>query len=1194
MLARNPDKACWGSLREAPPPRLVKRVTDHFSSRSAITRALVGELLGPAPVGKDIDCSHPVSFPSLAESYGPWRQKDTGEEILQRDPPTKRYGLGVLYPYGAIEEEKDLDDAGADGTGLIAAGSARDHQEVGEEPATDKLHRGLAEGGASLSGGSGDWGSTDLDLSLANTYRPSSMAVSFLAEFPEGAKLVLEASAGRYRAFPVRVADRELLWWLRSSAGLRAEYGADAISAVGSSPVRSADLSGENLGGLDIRFEVYSRPFGNNPHCRLVTAALVNRSEADTPRDQSCLFQAGFRASVLSPLGNSHILSYPGPPLSRLDDEERSLELLYRNEPTFAVGHGCAAGWDRSGVERAKEVRAEAIPFYERPSITPEVVGIDGRPIEVSMAILAGLEETTSELGILDEIVNQYESWIVAKESEAGELTGEFAEAANRHIAQCKSCALRMRRGAQYLRGNSLAARAFRFANLAILMQQAYSRRLPRRARYDPEQKRILFDEDFQTVDLMGPGPGQGKWYAFQIAFLLMAVESVAEPESSNRETVELIWFPTGGGKTEAYLGLAAFAQFMRRLNNPDDNGVHVIMRYTLRLLTTQQFQRASRLVCAMEIIRRGHPDELGIRPFSIGMWVGRRNSPNSREEARRLLTALAKGDPYAQNTFVLDRCPWCGAQMGPLDSGTRLPRLISKVIGYKQKGVTVIFHCPDRMCEFADSLPVYVIDEDIYEERPSMIIGTVDKFALLAWQPEARALFGIDKNGERSCSPPGLIIQDELHLISGPLGSMVGLYEAVIEELCTDHRSDGGVRPKIVCSTATIRRHAEQIRALYAREDVMLFPPPGLDAADSFFARYAVDSEGERLPGTIYVGIHAPGLGSMQTVQVRTFTALLQAPMLLPEEDRDPWWSLLVFFNSLRELGTTLSLLQSDIPDYQKALLYRLDPGIRQRRDFWEVLELTGRASSEDVPKAIAALEVAFPSRKPRPVDVCLASSILEVGVDIERLSLMSVVGQPKTTSQYIQVTGRIGRKWKERPGLVVTIYAASKPRDRSHYEKFRSYHQRLYAQVEPTSVTPFSPPALDRALHAVMVAYVRQAGDEAIAKSPFPFPEVLIEELRRVLLPRVEAVDPSEAANFQRVFDSRARQWKHWQRTKWRASWSDADPGLLRTAGEYAAPENAQVSWPTPQSMRTVDAECLAEIPVPASMGEVDAEQT
>ncbi len=460
------------------------------------------------------------------------------------------------------------------------------------------------------------------------------------------------------------------------------------------------------------------------------------------------------------------------------------------------------------------------------------------------------------------------------------------------------------------------------------------------------------------------------------------------------------------------------------------------------------------------------------------------------------------------------------------------------------------------------------------------MVIGTVDKFAMLAWRPEARSIFGLDRDGSHESSPPGLIIQDELHLISGPLGSMVGLYETLIEELCTDHRGDSPVRPKIISSTATIRRYAQQIEALYARNRINLFPPPGLDADDSFFARYARRPDGSLQPGRIYLGVHAPGLGSLQTVQVRALTALIQAPVPMSNEERDPWWTLMLFFNSLRELGGALSLFQSDIPDYLRVVRNRFGLESREIRRLYNILELTSRLQSDEVPEAISALETPCTSSTGRPVDVCLASNIIEVGIDIDRLSLMAVVGQPKTTSQYIQVTGRIGRKWWERPGIVVTLYSASKPRDRSHFEKFRSYHERLYAQVEPTSVTPFSPPALDRALHAVMASHVRQTGNQEIAESPYPYPARLLNRFRKVLIDRVRMIDSMEEITLEQMFAKRADEWKRWQRTKWATGAADDDVGLLRVAGAYASQEHANVSWSTPMSLRDVDAECQGVI--------------
>jgi hypothetical protein len=325
-----------------------------------------------------------------------------------------------------------------------------------------------------------------------------------------------------------------------------------------------------------------------------------------------------------------------------------------------------------------------------------------------------------------------------------------------------------------------------------------------------------------------------------------------------------------------------------------------------------------------------------------------------------------------------------------------------------------------------------------------------------------------------------------------------------------------------------------------------------------------------------------------MQTVQVRTSTTLLQSPLEFQDTERDPWWTLVMFFNSLRELGGALSLFQSDIFDYQQVYINRQKKSKRSWRAFPEIIELTGRASSEDIPKAITALEKRYTGQsQQKPVDVCLASNILEVGIDIERLSLMTVVGQPKTTSQYIQVTGRVGRNWTERPGLVVTLYSSSKPRDRSHFEKFVSYHQKLYSQVEPTSVTPFSAPVLERALHAVMIAYIRQMGDESA--SPNPYPEVLINQIKKILLPRIQSVDPDEIKSFETIFDEISRQWKHFEPIHWEPQpGNPEDVPLIKVAGTFVEQKAGKLPLPTMQSMRSVDAGCVAEIRYPVIEGE------
>lgn len=1146
----------------------------HIANRDAVLRALREELVGPCPLGQEIDCAQDIHLEDAEAAYRPYRQLGSGEEILQRDSPTKRYGVGVLYPMEVLVAPDELDAQLPPPDELAAPQPPENARETLAPSAVQDCEEIVARAEFRLPEADSD----DFDLSSANTYKPSSMAVSLLVYLPQGAVLDVVATGGRYALLPVMLVGREREWWLRSPVRLESHFHREDFPAS-NAYVISRDPVRQNVDNLDVRIEVFARPYQSCPDEFLITVCLVNRQPAGGRLDLLSLFQS--RIDVrLKPGSPGAILPYPT--AAPLDSEERSQDLLYRDKLTFAVGHGCAADWTRSAATTADSVSAECLPIFETPSTTPDIRSCSGQPLFASMRLLSGIDSDSDGTEQLEAIVSEYAAWIAVQRDRIPGLSARMQETAEAHMDQCSEAARRMRDGLSLLASDPQVRRAFQLANLAMVAQQVRSRREARTVSFDHDASTLLFAEPYESLDLNSERAKSSKWRAFQIAFILAALRSTADAGDADRERVELIWFPTGGGKTEAYLGLAAFSIFLRRLRNPADTGVQALMRYTLRLLTAQQFQRASRLICAMEYVRRQHARELGEAEISTGIWLGGSTTPNTREEARSVLRSFQNGDGSEQNKFVLDRCPWCAAEIGPVNLTTGRGRRsgIPRVIGYERRNNTVVYACPDQQCEFHSLLPLYVIDEDIYEKRPALVIGTVDKFAMLAWKPQARALFGIAEDGARAYSPPGLIIQDELHLISGPLGSMVGLYEPVIEELCTDRRRSQVVKPKIVSSTATIRSYAEQVKGLYARDHTSLFPPPGLDADDSFFARVALRPDGTLERGRIYAGVHAPGLGSLQTVQVRTFSALLQAPQAMATADRDPWWTLLLFFNSLRELGTTLTLFQSDIPDLLKgALRQRLNISFQDVRQLKKILELTGRLPGDEVPKAISALEVPTVSQQGQAVDVCLASNIIEVGVDIDRLSLMAVVGQPKTTSQYIQVTGRVGRK-SDQPGLVVTIYTASKPRDRSHFEKFRSYHERLYAQVEPTSVTPFSRPALDRAAHAVIASYVRQLGDSDQAEKPYPFPASLIATVSHILDQRAASVDPDELMALRRIIQRRVDEWQRWQRTEWDRGLNTENMPLLRPSGAYVTPEKSRVSWATPQSLRNVDAECQAEI--------------
>ena len=387
---------------------------------------------------------------------------------------------------------------------------------------------------------------------------------------------------------------------------------------------------------------------------------------------------------------------------------------------------------------------------------------------------------------------------------------------------------------------------------------------------------------------------------------------------------------------------------------------------------------------------------------------------------------------------------------------------------------------CPQESCYFnqVGKLPIQIVDEELYQAPPTLLFGTVDKFAMLPWKKEIGSFFGLN-SVNRS---PELIIQDELHLISGPLGTMVGLYETAIDALC----SSKGVKSKIVASTATIRRAAEQCSALYDRE-VAQFPHPGLDAEDSFFARESTVNYETNKYGRLYVGLMPSGK-TKAMMEVRSIAALLQKinTMDLPDEMKDKFWTLAVYFNSLKDLGKCSTLVDDDVKDFIKRTAYRLGTA-KDARMIAGADELTSRVSTTELNETLDKLEKLVYSKenienKRYASNVLLATNMISVGIDVARLNVMLLVGQPKLTSEYIQASSRIGRSF---PGVAFAMYDGSKSRDRSHYEQFKPYHESFYKYVEPTGATPFSKPARERALHAIVIALLRHLNIDLASES-------------------------------------------------------------------------------------------------------------
>lgn len=1209
-----------------------------LANREQMLGRLRAEVVGPDPAGKPAPLAEKQEM--TWEEFRTARRQLNGEEIVWQDPPTKRFGAGILFPQGTDEL---LVEAASDSGGATPP----DPQELrpeGLEP--EEFAEATERRGTSSNDEVEEEG-----ITLANSFRPSAIGLSFLANLNDepvgfsiqlvnvgrvGSDRTIEGPCGIYRPVALKVGgaigkpgvDRKV--WLRHpvtdvDGNLPAKSVEVAKLLAADQPVRCT-IGPESLG---LQLVIVSRSWRGAPtqHHRLLTVSIVNTKKASRETlDEGCLFQSGLRVSGLS--GNAWIDSYPEYLIGEFQDkdplaDENVNRVLYRDSRTFAIGHGCGADWTHGRPERVSSVWTDVLPVFETPSTSADLLvkGKDGTPtsLRVSMRRLAGLAGDDDGLDDAETLVGEYRSWILGLEQIVATIPDRDRPTATALIDRCRACAVRIEAGLALIRASgeqaNRARMAFRLANHAMLIAQLRARQ-PLRLPIRDAAERLSWNPQIAQIDPSESSKEVGYWRPFQIAFLLMSLRGIVDPTHAERETVDLIWFPTGGGKTEAYLGLTAFTVFYNAICGSSARGVDVLMRYTLRLLTAQQFQRAASLFCAMEHLRRRDTANLGDRPFRIGLWVGGSATPNRRADALAKLRALVS-NPDAENPYVLLRCPWCAAKFGPHEdsaSGSQGQRPgrgrgrtqgRASVFGYSKERIdssdTVVFRCSDKACEFGGlpglnnpPLPIVVIDEDLLEHPPSLLIGTVDKFAMLAWTPAARSIFGLDQRGKHKGAPPTLIIQDELHLISGPLGSMVGAYETVIETLCKDPLG-GMIPPKIVASTATISRANEQIKGLYARSSVTLFPPSGINAADSFFAREAVDWQGKPLPGRLYAGILAPAHGSVQTSEARIFATLMQQAALLEGDpaDLDPWWTLLVFFNSLRELGGALTLFSADTREYLRVILARHGIDYGKIRQLFHVEELTSRIRGDHIPRLLEQLGTPLVQREGSPglesgrgpVDACLASNIIEVGVDIPRLSLMAIVGQPKTTSQYIQVSSRVGRDLNK-PGLVVVIYGQTKPRDRSHYEKFRSYHQKLYAQVEPTSVTPFSPPAVDRALHGLIVSIVRQLGElGAEAELPDPFPLEFGSELRNsieeTIRERVRLIAPDAEHAVLEKLQFRLDQWRAWNpRSYGGFGQPPEDAPLMHPAGSAERVEWRGRSWPTMSSLRNVDASCEAEV--------------
>lgn len=1169
------------------------------------------------------------------------------------ESPLNEYICGVLEPIVAVAPPPDIDDASEMPIEQTA--------DAEEDAADDDILPPPLPAPA-----------------LSPQNRPHSMGLSFILQSISGTpRFYLCVSWARYMR-------RDTDWHREPRCYL------SDVRTIDQGQVQALWINGEgreaNEAQPEISIHIIYRPI--DPNRCMVSIYLVNRIQPPPP-DQHLtadhhIFQPQIRVRCEA---NTRIV--PGLERFPESDEERKLSFLYRNKPILARGHLCSAVWREIDPESTAgdiqpdfpeaqdsipfrwidgetlpedarrwfsppDCRTEFIPLHSVQS--PELDWPDtyGDPPELRTDILAEMWDAGELRNALTPLVDGYRRWTDRLRSEAGSFSDEH-RIVTRIVDDCETVADRIRRGIELLVENDEARLAFCFSNKAMEIQSVWSANKPL------------------------------EWRPFQLAFILMTLESIVNPDSPERDVCDLLWVPTGAGKTEAYLGIAAFSLAYRRRRasrrsrgDRTGAGVSVISRYTLRLLTIQQFRRTLRMVTACELLRvHGihSGNRTGWRParcplrtnflwgalrFSIGLWVGGGVTPNRLMDSwgnqilYGALSILRGQDGEGEPAQILN-CPACdailsipatglpagrhttslviqtGMRLGDLQNMSSSPAVFStgpitvhavnchqhRQAGYftlsidfsctqevparefdlwwghvrqhvlaasadlvparasrsgyflrwyaGQQGQRVDYDfdifcanpgCPLRSswCEgthagcifgvgahamsptgisditlpagsrlsrvndaftngapyISDRIPVpaYTVDDQIYHRSPSMVIATADKFARPPFEPRASGVFGnVDHHHciwgfyrqhqapntgrapvgghpspagtarRRTYVPvtpfdsPDLIIQDELHLIEGPLGSLVGIYETAVDRLCGEH----GQCTKYIASTATVRRAEEQVESVFGRR-LMTFPPLGLTADDRFFMRFTErHTLHDTTPGRLYMGICAPGRGPLTPI-VRIWSRLLNTAWeRRSSAGIDPFWTLTGYFNAIRELGGARALYRQDIPQRVSVISGGNDRPLTEDR----CQELSSSTNSTHLPAVLDALN----RRHPNAQDALFTTSMFGTGIDIPRIGLMVVHGQPKTTSSYIQSTGRVGRS---RGALVVTFLRATRPRDLNHYEFFCGYHRQLHRFVEPITVMPFAPGVLDRACGPVAVFLLRTMRNSSVSWHP------------------------------------------------------------------------------------------------------------
>ncbi|WP_410220581.1 helicase-related protein [Pedobacter sp.] len=838
--------------------------------------------------------------------------------------------------------------------------------------------------------------------------------------------------------------------------------------------------------------KIYETDYG-----KFIKILLANRlnhpknkfSYSNEQLNRSAIFQGEIKISGTEFLPYKQLAE-----INPFDEELNLINFQYRQEYSFGIGHGCAVAWDND--TNPTELKTTFLPDVDIKNYSNAFK--DTFPQELKeitalkkLSIWTDLDKSTI-IQKLKLFAKEYKDWIT-NEQETTIAEINFKKSLDTILEKQNATYERLVRNIEFLNSNEVAFKSFQIANTAMYIQMLISNK-ELFGKKGIELSEIDKNLNYNDLDFFKNHSFNPNYRPFQLAFFLLNLESIINEDSDDRNSiVDLLWFPTGGGKTEAYLAITAFTIISRRiLFGENADGVSVIMRYTLRLLTAQQFERATKLILSLDFLRRNFQSDneyfFGNEKVSIGMWVGASTTPNSYKDAQKIwknvndeivkLNNKKEGNYQKVNTFPITSCSWCGCNLVTKNQNEKYD------LGYSATDKSFSTNCLNPDCAFSEELPIYFVDDKIYQNPPTLLFATVDKFAMLSHREEGHKLFN---SQEENKLPPDLIIQDELHLLSGPLGSITGLYESIVEMLSTK----GNRKPKIITSTATTRNTEQQVAMLYGNRSLNIFPPMGVTYNDNFFS-YVSDESKRKHIGFMPTGKTALNsqiriLGNLLLARIELFKYLQEKEQLTREEaisKEDNFWTIVSFYNSLRDVGKIYNKVPAEILDFLKLLhnRYHLNKQLYGFNYFGlsgRTKELTSRVESNSIKKLLNELEEPFQlvskdgwSFVHNTVDLVLASNMFSVGIDIERLNVMLMNGQPKNVAEYIQASSRVGRKDK---GIVVNLLDANRSRDKSYFENYVPFNNTYYKFVEPLSVTPFTEIALDKVLASLLVCFVR-----------------------------------------------------------------------------------------------------------------------